>query len=71
MDRIERTFDRIPPGLAWPLSAASTLLAVVGAGLVMFAAALGSIAAAIWAVCCFLVSGALWYAADYAGAGRG
>ena len=70
MDRIERTFDRIPPALAWPLSAASTLLAVVGGGLVMFAAALGSIAAAIWAICCFLASGALWYAADYAGAGR-
>jgi hypothetical protein len=69
MTRFEAVLSQIPPGLAWPLSAASTLLAVIGGGLVMYAAALGSITAVVWALACFLVAGALWYAADYAGAG--
>lgn len=66
-DRIARL---IPHGLAWPLSALSTLAGFTGAALVFAAAALGSITAAIWAGVAFVAAALLWHLSDYAQANR-
>jgi hypothetical protein len=56
----------LPEALAWPLSALSTLLGFTGAGLVLFAAATGSIPAAIWAAVAFAIAAVTWHLAEFA-----
>ncbi len=60
----------IPGWLAWPMSALSTIAAFVGAGLVLAAAAFGSIRAAAWGGIAFLVAAVAWHVADFARANR-
>jgi hypothetical protein len=62
-DRLARM---VPGALAWPLSAASTLAGLAGAGFVLWAAATGSITAAIWSGVCFVGASVLWYLAEFA-----
>jgi hypothetical protein len=63
-DRIARM---VPASLAWPLSAASTLVGFVGAGLTLWAAATGSITSVIWSAACFIAAAGLWFLAEFAG----
>jgi hypothetical protein len=57
----------MPQWLARPASVLSTLTALVGAGLVFWAAVTGGYWWAIWGVVSFIGAGLLWYLADYAG----
>ncbi len=66
----DRVVRFIPHGLAWPLSALSTLAGFAGAALVFAAAALGSIMAAVWAGVAFAAAAVLWHLSDYAEANR-
>jgi len=63
---LDRIAGSIPGWLAWPLSAASTVAALAGAGFLFAAAVFGSIAWAVWGVTTFAIAGLLWYGADYA-----
>lgn len=63
----DRIAALVPHRLAWPLSAASTVSGFAGAGLILWAASTGSIAAAIWSGICFVLSAVLWHLAEYAG----
>jgi hypothetical protein len=62
----DRIAGVVPNALAWPLSAASTLVGLVGAGLILWAAATGSIASAIWSGICFVGAAGLWFLAEFA-----
>ncbi len=62
--------EYLPPWLAWPLSALSTVAALAGAVLLFFAAALGEYAPAVWGGVVFVAAGALWYLADMAASNR-
>ncbi len=52
------------------MSALAAISAFAGAGLLFAAAALGSIAAAIWGGIAFLVAAVTWHIGDYAQANR-
>jgi hypothetical protein len=69
-DLLDRLAERIPQWLGWPLSAASTVGAIAGAGLVFLGAATGSIAVLVWAAIIFVLAAVLWYAADIVQARR-
>ena len=62
----DRIAALVPSGLAWPLSAASTLAGFTGAGLILWAAATGSIAAAVWSGISFVTAAGLWFLAEFA-----
>lgn len=69
-DLIQRVVELIPPSLAWPLSALSSLAALGASALVFHAAAFGQPTSAIWGGIVFAVAGGLWYLSDLAGANR-
>ena len=58
---------RIPPWLAWPILAISTLTATAGALLMFYAAVNGEYAPAALAVGVFVGAAILWYLADIVG----
>lgn len=66
---LEHLVRLLPPWLAWPMSALSTLAGFVGAGLILFAAATGSVPAAVWAGVSFLAAAIFWHIAEFAGDG--
>jgi hypothetical protein len=65
----DRLAGMLPPWLAWPASALSTLLGFAGAGLIGWAATYGNIAAAVWSGVCFVLAAVLWHLAEFAGDG--
>jgi hypothetical protein len=67
---VTRLTEWIPSWAAWPASALSTLAAVAGSGLVLHAAAFGSVRSAAWAALAFVAAALLWFVADVATAGR-
>jgi len=62
----DRIAALLPTWLGWPMSALSTAVGFAGAGLVLWAASTGSIAAAIWSGVCFLSAAVLWHLAEFA-----
>jgi hypothetical protein len=67
---VKRIAQLVPGWLAWPSSALSTLAALVGSGLVLHAAAFGSVWSAVWAGVAFALAAVLWFLADIATSGR-
>lgn len=67
---LERLTEKVPPGLAWPLSALSTIAAFAGSALFFHAAAFGRPASAIWGGALLVAAGLLWYVADIAASNR-
>lgn len=65
-----RFVEHLPAWLAWPASALSTLAALAGSGLMLHAAAFGSVPSALWAGLAFVVAGASWFLADLATTNR-
>lgn len=63
----DRLSALLPRWLSWPLSALSTAAAVTGAGLLLVATALGSVAGALWSATSLVLAAVLWHLADYAG----
>lgn len=64
----DRIAALLPHSLAWPMSALSTVTGVAGSGLILWAAATGSIAAAIWSGVCFVLAAVAWHLAEFAAA---
>ena len=62
----DRVAAMLPGWLAWPMSALGTLLGLAGAGLVLLAAATGSIAAAVWGAGAFAAAAVAWHVAEFA-----
>lgn len=62
----DRIAGVLPDWMAWPASALSTLFGFVGAGLILWAATYGHIAAAIWSAGSFVLAGILWHVAELA-----
>ena len=56
----------IPQWLTRPATALSTMAALAGAGLILWAAVTGAYWWAVWGVVSFIGAGLLWYVADYA-----
>ncbi len=67
---VTRLTELVPSWLAWPASALSTLGALTGSGLMLHAAAFGSVWSAVWAAAAFGGAGILWFVADAATTGR-
>lgn len=62
---LPRPLDQIPAAMARPLAAASTLAALVGSALMLWAVAFGSYARAGASLAVFVVAGLLWHLAEF------
>ncbi len=61
-----KLFESVPERLGTPLAAVATVVAAIGALLIVFATAYGDWLPAVYATVAFIVAGVLWHLADHA-----